>query len=149
MIRHTKLFFADVQEVIERVGRDAILFRVGALQYQFGELGFVFPAEMAWTARPASIMESVEALSVLARGGIAQRLPIHACATRRLVSALAFQRARNCIHARGCARRFSALQSLVHVVTRPRPIFAPESSLRWRERITVDGSMESQASHKL
>ena len=117
MIRHPKLFFADVHEIIERVSRDAILFWVGALQYQFGEPGFLFPAEMAWTAGPVSIIESVEALSVLARGGIAQRLPIHACATRRLVSALAFQRARNCIHARGCARRFSALQSLVHVVT--------------------------------
>ena len=76
MIRHTKLFFADVQEVIERVGRDAILFRVGALQYQFGEPGFLFPAEMAWTAGPVSIIESVEALGVVARDGIAQRLPI-------------------------------------------------------------------------
>ena len=108
MIRHPKLFFADVHEIIERVSRDAILFRVRALQYQFGEPSFLFPAEMAWTAGPVSIIESVEALGVVARDGIAQRLPIHPCATRRFVSALAFERARNCIHACGCARCFSA-----------------------------------------
>jgi len=107
MIRHTKLFFADVHEIIERVSRDAILFRVGTLQYQFGELGFLFSAKMASTARPVSIIEPVEALGVIAHHGIAQRLPIHPCATRRFVSALAFERARNCIHACGCARRFS------------------------------------------
>jgi hypothetical protein len=153
MIRHTKLFFADAQEVIERVGRDAILFRVGALQYQFGELGFAFPAEMAWTAGPASIMESVEALSVIARGGITQRLPIHACATRRLGSCLpARSQLHTCARLRAAFQRASILSSCgnnASEIFRPRPIFAPESSLRWRERITVDGSVESPASHKL
>src|SRR5215472_7354450 len=114
MIRHTKLFFADVHAIIERVSRDAVLFWVGALQYQFGEPGFLFPAEMAWTPRPVSIIESVEALGVVARDGIAQRLPIHpwrATSSRLLPSsarAIAYMRAA----VRGVlARRASILSS--------------------------------------
>jgi hypothetical protein len=56
MIRHAEFFFADTYEIVERIRRGPILLWVGALQDQFGELNFLFFAEMAQTPQSVSVV---------------------------------------------------------------------------------------------
>ena len=138
MILDLPAAFGDRNQIFERVGRNAVLVRIGAFDQKLAQLLLLRRVKLARTARLGAIEQAVQPLSIVALDGVAQRLPLHASGPRRRADGHPAERMGNAKHTaarpivllrpRKPQQRFLAAKILSHFC--PAPHHAPQINHR-------------------
>ena len=147
MILNLPAALNNLDKVIERVGRDAILIGIGTFDQKFGQLLLLRRIELARAARFAAVEEALQPFCVVALDGVAQRLPLHARCPRRRVDRHPAQNMRDPQHAaarpivflrpREPQERFHAVEIASHFR------LAPHDALRINDRLALHESRKN------
>jgi hypothetical protein len=139
MILNLPPALSNLDEVIQRVGRDAILIGIGALDQKLAQLFLLRRIELARAAWFGAVEQTLQPFCVIPLDGVAKRLPFHACRLRRRANRHASKRMSNSQHAtarpivllrpRKPQQPFLAVKIATNFCSAPHD--APESMIRW------------------